>query len=152
MKFNRNTKVQHLQVRHFFGNILLCFPCFYYICNRKFFTSRYLRTVGHQWLRLDDILPCFFINTVDKGWNARNIMCPVESPMQGNNWRPTQPDGVERHTFFTFNLLSIILCRFRMTHNGFWLGEGYEALACVSGSFCQTRVIRWHGSLTTKFK
>jgi pentatricopeptide repeat protein len=30
----------------------------------------------------------------------------------------------------------------RMQDNGFGLGEGYEALACVSGSFCQTRVIR----------
>ena len=56
--------------------------------------------MGHQWLRPDDICPCFLFNTVDKGWNARNTMCPVESPMQGNNWRPTQPDGGERPTFY----------------------------------------------------
>ena len=30
-----------------------------------------------------------------------------------------------------------------MAGNVIGLGEGYEALACVSGSFCQTRVISW---------
>jgi hypothetical protein len=32
------------------------------------------------------------------------------------------------------------------------LGEGYEALACVSGSFCQARVISWLRIINDKLK
>jgi hypothetical protein len=68
---------------------------------KSIFEQRYLRAVGQQRMRPADSLPCFFNNnTVDEGWNARNSMSPVESPMQGNNWRPTHPDGGERPTFF----------------------------------------------------
>lgn len=120
MKFNRNTKVQHLQGSHFFGNTLLCVRSFFYLCNRKFFTSVYLRCVGKRWLCPAYILPLFF-KTPDERVTPRKLKVSVECPMRGNNWTPAQPDGVERHTFFPFNLLSIIVCRFRMTHNGWYL-------------------------------
>ena len=44
-----------------------------------------------------------------------------QAAQAGHYFKPSMPD-----------------CR---TANVFGLGEGYEALACVSGSFCQTRVI-----------
>lgn len=70
------------------------------INKKNIFVQRYLRAEGQQWMRPADSLPCLFNNnTVDKGWNARNSMSPVESPMQGNNWRPTHPYGGGNPTF-----------------------------------------------------
>ena len=64
------------------------------------FELRHLRSAGQRWLHPADILPCFFKNnTVDNGCDARNSTSPVESPMQGNKWRPVQPGGGERPTF-----------------------------------------------------
>jgi len=37
--------------------------------------------------------------------------------------------------------MSIRSTNIALAGNVIWLGEGYEALDCVSGSFCQTRVI-----------
>lgn len=31
-------------------------------------------------------------------------MSSVESPMQGNNWRPRHPDGGERPTFYKLKI------------------------------------------------
>ena len=101
------------------------FVLFYYFSIKNLFNSRYLRCVGKQWSCPAYILPLFF-ETPDERVTPRNLLDSVECPMRGNNWTPARPDGVERHTFFTLNLPSIILCRFRMTHNVFGLGEVAE--------------------------
>jgi len=91
-----------------------------YICNRKFFTTRYLRCVGKQWSCPAYILP-FFFKTPDERVTPRNLFDSVECPMKGNNWTPARPDGGERPTSFlkSQNLFNSRTCRFIMTHN--WL-------------------------------
>lgn len=64
------------------------------------YLSRHLRAVGQRWVCPADSLPLFFYNAVDEGWNTRNSTSPAESPMRGNNWRPTHSGGGERPTFF----------------------------------------------------
>ena len=68
---------------------------------KSIFPKRYLRAVGQRWVCPADSLPCFFkLTRLMKAEMPETQLSSVESPMQGNNWRPAHPDGGERPTFF----------------------------------------------------
>jgi hypothetical protein len=88
-----------------------------YICKRKFFTTRYLRSKAPAWCEssgqaaLFNSLPDDQINTV----KLISSKVPHE-PFSGGS---CTPDGGERPTSFlkSQNLLYNLMCHFIMTHN-----------------------------------
>jgi hypothetical protein len=71
---------------------------------KSIFAEIYLRLVGQRWVHPADSLPCFFIARLIKAEMLEMLTHLVESPMQGNNWRPMHSDGGKRPTFFIYFL------------------------------------------------